>query len=148
MVLPRFKVLACAVVQLFPTIGATCNAGEQICLSRPRRAAFVLPQFLHPFPCVIVNNGFVSVLKHKLFFFGIVELLFGFVGLLVGLKIYRMPQVIFLLQNRRHGIGYPTIRIIRYGLIGGFSLRLPVGSGSKYLVRFQNAGNLRRTVTL
>lgn len=51
---------------------------------------------------VSVNNGFVSVLKHKLFFFGIVALLFGLAGLLVGLEVYRMPQVFLFLQNVRY----------------------------------------------
>ena len=97
MVLPRFKVLACAVVQLFSTVGATCNAGEQICLSRPRRAAFILPQFLHPFPCVSVYDCFMGILKHKLLFFGIVTGLFALVRLLVGLEVYRMPLILWTL---------------------------------------------------
>lgn len=95
MVLPRFKVLACAVIQLFPTVGATYNAGEQICFSRPRRAAFVLAEFLHPFPCVSVYDCFMGILKHKLFFFGVVTGLFALVRLFVGLEVHRMPLILW-----------------------------------------------------
>ena len=84
MILPRFKVFACAVIQLFPTVGAADNAGEQIGLARPRRAAFVLAEFLHPFPCVGVYDCFMGILKHKLLFFGVVTGLFALVRLLVG----------------------------------------------------------------
>ena len=91
MVLPRFKVLACAVIQLFPTIGAADNAGEQIGLSRPRWAAFVLPQFLYPFPCISVYDCFMGILKHKLLFFGIITGLFALVGLLVGFEVTVCP---------------------------------------------------------
>jgi len=91
MVLPCFKVLACAVIQLFPTVGTAHNTGEHICLSRPRRAAFVLPQFLYSFLCVSVNNRFMGILKHKPFFLWIVTGLFALVGLLAGFEVYSMP---------------------------------------------------------
>lgn len=95
MILPRFKVLACAVIQLFPTVCAANNTREQIGLSRPCRAAFVLPQFLHQFPCISVYDCFVGILKNKLFFFGIVTGLFALIRLLVGLEVHRMPLILW-----------------------------------------------------
>ena len=90
MVFSCFKVPACAVIQLFDAIGTTRNAGEHICLACPRLAAFVLPQFLHPFLSVKVNNRFMGVLKHKLFFFGVVTGFLALVGLFISLEVYRM----------------------------------------------------------
>ena len=97
MVLPYFKVFACAIIQLFATISTARNAGEHICFSCPRRAAFVLPQFMHPRPCVSVNDCFVGILEHKPFFLWIVASLFALVGLLVGLEVYRMPLILWTL---------------------------------------------------
>ena len=85
MVLPSFKVLSCAVIQLFSTVGATDNAGKHICLSRPYRAVFVLSLFLHPFPRVSADDGFVSVLKHKPLFLWIITGFLVLVGLFAGL---------------------------------------------------------------
>ena len=67
---------------------------------------------------VSVNNGFVSVLKHKLFFFVIVALLFGLAGLLVGLEVYRMPQVFLFLQNVRYCCVHQWIGIFQHRRIG------------------------------
>ena len=90
MVLPRFKVLACAIIQLFAAVGTAHDAGKHICFACPRRSAFVLPQFLHLRPCVSVDDCFVGILKRKPFFLWIVTGLFTLVGLLTSL--YTTPD--------------------------------------------------------
>ena len=112
MVLPCFKVLVCAVIQLFATIGTAHNARKHICLSCPRRASFIFPQFLHPRPCVSVNDCLVGILKHKPFFLCIVTGFLTLVGLLIGLKIYRMPLIFWTLQNVSYGIARPVIGMV------------------------------------
>ena len=92
MVLPCFKILACAVIQLLPPVSSAGNAGEHIRLAYSRWAAFVLPQFLHPLPCVGVNNRFVGVLKYKPFFLWVVTGLFALEGLLIGLEVPYAPD--------------------------------------------------------
>ena len=69
--------------------------------------------FFRKFPCVSVNDCFVSILKHKLLFFGIVTGLFALVRLLVGLEVYRMPLIFWTLQNVGCGISRPVIGIIQ-----------------------------------
>lgn len=148
MVLPCFKAPACAVVQLFPTIGATHNAGEHICLACPRRAAFVLALFLHPFPCISVNYRFVGVLKHKPFFLWIIAGLFALVRLLVGLEVYRMPLIFWTLQNVGYGIACPVVKIIRRRVPCCPACLLKMDCRRDDLFLFQNTGDLRRPVTV
>ena len=148
MVLPCFKVLACAVIQLFPTVGTADNAGEHIGLACPRRAAFVLPQFLYPRPCVSVNNCFVGILKHKPFFFWIVTGLFALVRLLVGLEVDRMPLILWTLQNISYGIACPVVGIVRRRVPCRSACLLKMDCRRYDLFLFQNTGNLRRPVAV
>ena len=148
MVLSCFKIPACTVIQLFPTVSTADNAGEHICLSRPRWAAFVLPQFLYPFPCVSVNNRFVGILKHKPFFLWIVTGLFALVGLLIGFEVYRMPLIFRSLQNIRYGIACPVVGIVRRRVPCRSACLLKMDCRCYDLFLFQNTGNLCRTVTL
>ena len=49
--------LACAEVQLGPAVSAVEKAGEHAGPSCFCRTAFVLPQFLYPFPLSLLNDG-------------------------------------------------------------------------------------------
>ena len=142
MVLPCFKILACAVIQLFPTVCAANNTREQIGLSRPCRAAFVLPQFLHQFPCISVYDCFVGILEHKPFFFGIVTGFLVLVGLLVGLEVYCMPLIFWTLQNVGYGIARPVIGIVGRCVSRCPACLLKMDCRRYDFILFQNTGNL------
>ncbi len=63
-----FVGIAGAEVQLGPAVGAVEEAGEHAGSSCFGRSAFVLPQFLYPFPLSTINDGGLGVLKNLLIF--------------------------------------------------------------------------------
>ena len=81
MVLLAVKVLAGGEMQLVSAVGTEQQAEEQSLPSRFGRAAFVLPEFLHPFPYRFLYNRFLGVAENLLLLGGIVIPLFQLVGL-------------------------------------------------------------------
>ena len=75
------------------------------------------------------HNRFVSVLKHKPLFLWIVANFFTLVGLFIGLEVYRMPLILWTLQNISYGISRPVTGIVRRRVpldyLGGFSVHNP-----------------------
>ncbi len=72
-VLFPFVVLIPLLVKDAPAVGAEQYAGEQAHLVLPVRAFALFPKFLHTLPCFSVKYRLMRVLKHHLFFFGIVH---------------------------------------------------------------------------
>lgn len=70
--------LAGAEVQLGPAVSAVEKAGEHAGSSYFGRSAFVLPQFLYPFPLSTINDGGLGVLKNLLIFNRISHPIFEF----------------------------------------------------------------------
>ena len=67
-----------AEVQLGPAVGTVEKAGENAGLSCFCRPAFVLPQFLHPFPLAFLNDGGLGVPKNSLILNRVFHPLFEF----------------------------------------------------------------------
>ena len=101
--------LAGAEVQLGSAVGAVEKTGEHAgssCLCRP---AFVLPQFLYPFPLSLLNDGGLGILKNALVLNRVFHPLFEFQGLGIGLEVHGTARVLPPLQNSKHGVGIPTV---------------------------------------
>ena len=98
-----------AEVQLGPAVGTVEKAGEHAgpsCFCRP---AFVLPQFLHPFPLAFLNDGRLSVLKDFLVLNRVFHPLFEFQRLGIGLEVHGTARVLPPFQNPKHSVGIPMV---------------------------------------
>ena len=101
--------VAGAEVQLGPAVGAVEQAGEHAgpsCFCRP---AFVLPQFLYPFPLSLLDDGGLGVLKKPLVLNRVFHPLFEFQGLGIGLEVHSTARVLPPLQNPKYGIGISVV---------------------------------------
>ena len=101
--------VAGAEVQLGPAVGAVEQAGEHAgpsCFCRP---AFVLPQFLYPFPLPFLNDGGLGGLKDFLILHRVFHPLFEFQGLGIGLEVHSTARVLPPLQNPKYGIGISVV---------------------------------------
>ena len=98
-----------AEIQLCSAVGAVEKAGEYAGSSCFCRPAFVLPQFLHPFPLSLLNDGGLGVLKNPLVLNRVFHPLFEFQRLGIGLEVHGTARVLPPLQNSKHGVGIPTV---------------------------------------
>lgn len=89
----------------------------------------------------------MGILKHKPFFLWIVTGFLAFVGLLIGLEVYRMPLIFWTLQNVGYGIARPVIGIVRRRVSRCPACLLKMDCRRYDFILFQNTGNLRRPVT-
>lgn len=90
----------------------------------------------------------MGILKHKPFFLWIVTGFLAFVGLLIGLEVYRMPLIFWTLQNVGYGIARPVIGIVRRRVSRCPACLLKMDCRRYDFILFQNTGNLRRSVTV
>ena len=90
----------------------------------------------------------MGILKHKPFFLWIVTGLFTLVGLFVGLEVYRMPLILWTLQNVGYGVARPIIGIVRRCVPRRPACLLKMDCRRYDFIFFQNTGNLRRSVTI
>ena len=88
-----FVGIAGAEIQLGPAVGAVEQAGEHAGSSCFGRPAFVLPQFLHPFPLALLNDGGLGILKNALVLNRVFHPLFEFQGLGIGLAVHGTAPV-------------------------------------------------------
>ena len=93
MILPRFKVVAGAVIHLRPAVCTADNTGEHIAFADSRRSALVLPNLLYSCKGFLVDDGFMRVREDHPFSFGIVDLLFALVRLLVRFEVHHVTEV-------------------------------------------------------
>ena len=147
MVLPRFKVLACAVIQLFAAVGTAHNAGN----------IFVLPVLVgrrlflrnsctraHVSASMIASWVFSNTSHFPLD----CNRFFVLVGLLIGFEVYRMPLIFWTLQNISYGIARPVIGLVRRRVPRCPACLLKMDCRRYDFILFQNTSNLRRSVTV
>ena len=90
----------------------------------------------------------MGILKHKLLFNGIVTGFLALVGLLVGLKVYRMPLILWTFQNVGYGVTRPVIGIVRRHVPCRPACPLKMDCRRYHVILFQNTSNLCWPVTL
>ena len=105
-----------SVVQLLTAIGAVHQTGKGACDPRLGFALSLLTDDLHFIENVLFNNGFVGVLKDRLFLQGSFPLLLVPDGIGVGLEVDRTACVLSAFQDMNHGAGVPSARVFRCGI--------------------------------
>ena len=70
-ILSFFKIISCAVVQLFSTIGTIYQTGEQACFSSLASAVTILSQYLNFFEYIFRDDCFMSIIKDGLILYRI-----------------------------------------------------------------------------
>ncbi len=93
------------------TIRTKEYAGEQACFVIAVGASALLAQRLHPFPCVMVYDRLVVVLKDCLLFGGVLLALLYLVGHFLGSEVHKAARVFPVFKDMRHGVCRPSALI-------------------------------------
>ena len=118
-VLLRRHVFACSEMQFASAIGAVQQARKQpLPFSLLGRTALVLPQFLYPHKDLFINNGRLCIGENPLVFRDVMQSLFQFVGLGIGLEVHCTAGVLRTFQYSRHRFRVPVIRFFRQRFSG------------------------------
>src|SRR5699024_6291411 len=99
-------------IQFLPTIGTVDHAGENGHFTHRCNPASAISATLNDVECLLVYNGFVSILKNLPLGGVILHLLFQLVGFTIGLEIDRATEVFLPFQNMHHSGGCPSARVI------------------------------------
>ena len=118
-VLLRRHVFTCGEMQFASAIGAVQQARKQpLPFSLLGRTALVLPQFLYPHKDLFINNGRLCIGENSLVFRDVMQSLFQFVGLRIGLEVHCTAGVLWTLQDPRHRFRVPVMRFFRQRFSG------------------------------
>ena len=130
------------VVHFRPTVGAEHQTRQGIGFPGGVRASDSLPDFLHPFPCGLVDDGLMGVLENQPVLRGIVHplILVGFLG---GSEIHRMPQILRLGEHDSHGVPVPVVGPghIHIVFVGAAASDGKIVRGAFHLIFGQNLRN-------